>query len=386
MAPGPLQMPHSSSSPTQSSTSSQMPSASASGTGPPQTPRASSLVVRRSRSLLRGCHTSALVDGARAVADAALVVGVDTVVFVVTDAIGIPRSPSPPQTPQGVKLVSVAVAVSFGDVSTSALVDGARSVADAALVELSHAVVDVVTDAIGIGVSCTVTATDAEGVELVAVTVAVSFGDVRTSTLVDGTWSVADAALVEFADAVIDVVTDAIGIGVRCAVTTTDAEGVELVAVTVAVSFGDVSTSALVDGARSVADAALVEFANAVVDVVTDAIGILVRCTVPSTFAKRVELVAVTVAVAFRNVRASTLVDGARSVADAALVVGTDTVVFVVTDAIGVGVRFTVPATDAEGIELVSVAVTVSFGDVRASALVDGARSVRSPLQMPHSS
>ena len=108
-------MPHSSSSPTQSSTSSQMPSASASAAqSPPHTPK------RRARFR---------------------------------------RSRSP-----------------FWDVRTSALVDGARTVADAALVEFAHAVVHVVTDAIGIGVRCAVTSTHAQGVELVSVAVAVSFG------------------------------------------------------------------------------------------------------------------------------------------------------------------------------------------------------------------
>ena len=90
----------------------------------------------------------------------------------------------------------------------------------------------------------------------------------RTSALVDGARSVADAALVEFADTVVDVVTDAIGVGVRHARPSTDAERVKLVAVTVAVSFGNVRTSALVDGARSVADAALVEFASTSVHVI----------------------------------------------------------------------------------------------------------------------
>ena len=107
-------MPHSSSSPTQSSTSSQMPSASAS---------------LRSHRRIR----------------------------------------------QGVELVSVAVAVSFWDVRTSALVDGAGTVADAALVRSTHAVVDIVADAIGIGVRRAVAAAHAKRVELVSVAVAVSF-------------------------------------------------------------------------------------------------------------------------------------------------------------------------------------------------------------------
>ena len=70
----------------------------------------------------------------------------------------------------------------------------------------AHAVVDIVADAIGIGVRCTVTAAHAQGVELVSVAVAVSFWDVRTSALVDGARTVADAALVVHTHAVVYIV------------------------------------------------------------------------------------------------------------------------------------------------------------------------------------
>ena len=79
---------------------------------------------------------------------------------------------------------------------------------------------------------------------MVAVTVAVACGDVRTSALVDLAWTVAHAASVELANAVVDVITDAVGIGVRGAVTTTHAQGVELVAVAVAVACRDAVTAA----------------------------------------------------------------------------------------------------------------------------------------------
>jgi hypothetical protein len=84
---------------------------------------------------------------------------------------------------------------------------------------------------------------------LVAIAVAIAFRDVGTSALVDRAWSVADAALVEFADAVVYVVTNAIGIGVGSAVATAYAEGVELVSITVAVASSNVSAvGAIVKG------------------------------------------------------------------------------------------------------------------------------------------
>ena len=63
------------------------------------------------------------------------------------------------------------------------------AVADATSVELTHAVVHIVTDAIGVSVRSAFTATHAEGVELVAITVAVAFWDVIASALVDLSWA-----------------------------------------------------------------------------------------------------------------------------------------------------------------------------------------------------
>jgi hypothetical protein len=255
-------------------------------------------------------------------------------------------------------LVAVAVAVASGDVRTSALVDLTWAVAHAASVELANAVVDIVTGAIGIGVCCAVTTTHAQGVELVAVAVSVSFRDVRTSALVNGAWTVAHAASVERANAVVHVVTDAIGISVCCAVTATHTQGVELVAVAVTVSFRDVRASALVDLAWAVAHATSVKCSNAVVHIVTDAIGIGVCCAVTTTHAQGVELVAVAVAVACRDVRTSALVDLTWAVAHAASVEFANAVVHVIADAIHVGIHARTPAYAA----LVSVLARTVIG------------------------
>jgi hypothetical protein len=174
-------------------------------------------------------------------------------------------------------LVAVTVAVAFWNVRTSALVDLTRTVAHAARVVSAHAVVDVVANAIGVFVRSAVTTTHAKCVELVAITVAVTVRDVRASTFVDFTRTVAQAARVIHAHAFVDVVANAIGIFVRFAVTTTHAKCVELVAVTVAVVLWDVSTSARVDCARTVAHATCVVRAYAVVYVIANAIGIFVR-------------------------------------------------------------------------------------------------------------
>ena len=343
-----------------------MPSASASAVqSPPHTPEGVELVAVTVAVAGWDVRTSALVDLTWSVAYTAGVVAAYAVVDVVADAIGIRVGRAVTTThAQGVELVAVTVAVAGWDVRTSALVDLTWSVAYTASIVAAYAVVDVVTDAIGIRVSCAVTTTHAQGVELVAVTVAVAGWDVRTSALVDLTWSVAYTARVVAAYAVVDVVADAIGVRVSCAVTATHAQGVELVAVTVAVAGWDVRTSALVDLTWSVAYTASIVAAYAVVDVVTDAIGIRVGCAVTTTHAQGVELVAVTVAVAGWDVRTSALVDLTWSVAYTASVVAAYAVVDVVADAIGIGVGCAVTATHAQGVELVAVTVAVAGWDV----------------------
>jgi hypothetical protein len=199
----------------------------------------------------------------------------------------------------------------------------------------------VVANAVVVGVRVTVTTTNAQGVELVAVTVAVAFRDVGTSTLVDVTRSVANAASIKLAYTVVDIVADAIGIGVGRAVTTTYAQGVELVAVAVAVAGRDVGTSTLVDVTWSVANAASINRAYTVVNVIADAVFVRISCTRASALAERVFLVAVTIAVASRDVFTATLVDVSRSVADATSIKRAHAVVDNVADAIGIGVSLT---------------------------------------------
>ena len=118
---------------------------------PPQTPRASSF-CRHSRSLLRDVriHTRRCARMLRSCTRRVLQ-------HMSSSSSQMPSAStsaaqSPPQTPRASSLVSVTVAVSFGDVRTTALVDGTRSVADTALVVGANTVVYVVTDAIGIGV------------------------------------------------------------------------------------------------------------------------------------------------------------------------------------------------------------------------------------------
>ena len=92
----------------------------------------------------------------------------------------------------------------------------------------------------------------------------------------------------------------------RCT-STADTGCVELVAIAVTIADRDVGTSAVVDGAWAVADPTAVHRARAIagVDVGTDAIRIHVGGTVAAADTGRVELVAVAITIAGRDVGAS---------------------------------------------------------------------------------
>ena len=98
-------------------------------------------------------------------------------------------------------------------------------------------------------------------------------------------------------DAIVDIVAHAIGIFICHAFSSTHAQRIELVAFTIAVALRNVGAAAFVNRTRTVAHATSIQGAHAIVDVVTDAIGIVVRCAIASTHAQGVELVALAVAV-----------------------------------------------------------------------------------------
>ena len=110
---------------------------------------------------------------------------------------------------------------------------------------MAHAVVHVIADAIVVSVCRATTTAVAEGVELVSVTVAVSGWDARASAVVDGAGSVADPAVIELAHAVVYVIANAIAVGIGSAIASAVAKGVELVAVAVAVPSWDAFSSAV---------------------------------------------------------------------------------------------------------------------------------------------
>ena len=135
-----------------------------------------------------------------------------------------------------------------------------------------------------------VTSTLAQGVELVAVAVAIAFRDVIASALVNGALAAAYATGVELAYARIFVVADAIEINVCRTISTTLKQGVKLGAVAVTIPCGN-GVHRIGRWLRAVANPASVKLAHAVVYIVTDAIGIVVRGAAATTFSDSISVV-----------------------------------------------------------------------------------------------
>ena len=164
------------------------------------------------------------------------------------------------------------------NVVAPAFVNLARSVANATFVEFPNAVVHVVADAIFIRVFCASPAAHAEGVELVPLAIAISGWNVVAPAIVHLARSVAKPHSSTSPDAV-HVVADAILIVVFIVPPHTPRASSWFPSQSI--SSWNVCASTFVDVARSVANATFVEFAHAVVHVVADAIYIVVRvaCT-----------------------------------------------------------------------------------------------------------
>ena len=233
-------------------------------------------------------------------------------------------------------MIAVTIAVASLDVGTSTVIDRTWTVADAAGVKGAHTNVHVVADAVSVRIGITRTTALAKGVELVAVAVAIASWDVGTSTVIDRTWTVAYVASVKLANTWVNVVADAIHIGVGITRTAALAEGVKLVAVAVTIAFWDVGTSTVIDRTWTVADAAVVKLANTLINVVADAVRIGISITRTAALAKGVELVAVAVAIAFDDWCTTARVNCSWTIANATDIKSTNTVVNIIANAVHV--------------------------------------------------
>ena len=325
----------------------------------------------------RDFSTSAIVDGTWAIANAASVHCADTRIDVVTNAVAVCIcSAGSSADANGVFLVTVTVAITSRDFCATAFENGTRSVANTTSIRGSHAVVYVITNAIAVGVCCTITTANADGVFLVSIAVAVTRRNIIASTFVDRTGTVANTTSVRGSHTVVYVVTNAIAIRINGAITTTFANDVFHIAIAVAVSSGNIGTPTFVDGAWAIANSTGVEGSNAVVYVVTNAVAVCICCAGSSADANGVFLVTVTVAITGRDFCATAFENGAWAIANSAGVEGSNAVVHIVADVVVVCISSAITTANAQGVFLVSIAVAITRRNVIASTFVDRTWSI----------
>ena len=179
---------------------------------------------------------------------------------------------------------------------------------------------------------------------MVPVAVAVAGWDVRAATFVNGSWSIANAAVVQNSDAVVYVVTDAICVRVGSAVTSAHAKDVELVPVAVAVAGWDVRASTGKNCTRTATHPTFVQIgACAVVEV---RIGIVVaRSRIGAPEGQTAGEIA------------RTVVLGGLSVVVARDQNGASQDFSVVTNAIGIGILGAIATACTQCIELIAITV-----------------------------
>ena len=296
-----------------------------------------------------------------------------------------------------------------------------------------RAVVGVITNAIGIGVGGTSSTADVQGVELIAIAIAIARWDFFAATSINGPWSIANTAGIDRAYARVDVVAHAVHVGIRCAGSTTHAEGIVDVAVAITFARRDAASAALtafIDGCTRVIGRVVIvtgEVVGTIVGVVAESVAVDVGCARTTAHAKCVKVltggIARIVVVAGHRVRAvvgvianaigirvgrtgtATHAEGvlhvasaiacsrsnAASAADTALVgvlaggvarivvvAGhrVRAVVGVITNAIGIGVGGTSSTADVQGVELIAIAIAIARWDFFAATSINGPWSI----------
>jgi hypothetical protein len=151
-------------------------------------------------------------------------------------------------------LIPVAVAVSGWYFGATTGIHCTWAVANAARIGLPHTRVNVIADAILIGIRSACSAAYANSIGLVAIAIAVPCRDIGTTALIDGAWTVANATGIQASEAFVFIIANAIAIRIGHAVAATIAQGIVLIAIAVAVPRWDIAASAFQYGSRSPTD------------------------------------------------------------------------------------------------------------------------------------
>ena len=237
----------------------------------------------------------------------------------------------------------VAVAITFAvlDFVATAFVNSTWTIAFSAFVQLAHALIHIVADAVVVVVGETIASTHSQSVFDIAITVAIPVWDFSAPALQDSAWAVAFSAFIQLAHALIHIVAIAVAVQVLDTISTANAQGVKGVALAIAGPLGQGAASTIVHFSRSVANAASVVGSDAVIHVVAHAVFVFVCRAGSTAFTDNVG----------DDARAATLVNGAWPVADSAIVKCPNAFVDVVADTVCVRIRLAIASTNSCGIE-----------------------------------
>ena len=177
---------------------------------------------------------------------------------------------------------------------------------------------------------------------MVAIAVAVTRGKAGASAVQDGTRSIADSAGIEGPDARVDVIANAVLVGVFCAGSAADSDHIKLISIAIALSFWNVVASALKDVAHSIANTASVILADASIHIIAYAVLVGVFRARAATIAHYVNLISFAITIPCWNARAAAVINGTWAIAHTTRVQISNTRVYVITDVVVVDVVFTI--------------------------------------------
>jgi len=265
---------------------------------------------------------------------------------------------------EGIQRVSVAIAVPRGDARTATRVNRTRAVANAAPIKRAYTCIDVVANSILVCIRSARAAAHAEGIELISIAIAVPGRDFRAAAGVNRTRAIANPTGVKRPHTSVFAVADAILIGICRARAATNPEDIELVSIAIAIPSRNLCASTCVDGARSVADAAGINRSYTGVLVVANAIVVRVRRTRAAAHSERIA------------VQTRPVVRICRVIEVARVCIRTSEHFVRVTDAVLVFICGARTTAHAERVEFISVAIAVACRDARAATGVNRSRAV----------
>ena len=193
--------------------------------------------------------------------------------------------------------------------------------------------------------------------ESLSVAVVAGIPNKNTRPVIVGGLSVVIACSLVFAACHFVGVANAVLVNVSCAITIANAEDVQFSNTVVHVITNAVAVC--IGSAVPIADAKSVRCAHTVVYIITYAIVVCIGVTIAATNVNGVELIAIAIAVSSGN---------ARTIANAAFIKGSYTIVYIVANAIVVRIACTGSAANAKGVELIPVAITIPRRDATATA------------------